>query len=70
MIPDLAELKLLRAMQAEAMEWTRNLDESAQRPGEAEVAELADLQKELALRAEALIEKLTQQAHQGGGGAR
>jgi hypothetical protein len=70
MIPDLAELKLLRAMQAEAMEWTRNLDESAQRPGEAEVAELADLQKELALRAEALIEKLTQQAPQGGGGAR
>lgn len=60
LIPDLAELKLLRAMQAEAMEWTRNLDEAPQRPDGAEVEELADLQKELAQRAEALIQKLTQ----------
>lgn len=66
-IPELAELKLLRAMQAEAMEWTRNLDETAQRPGEAELAELADLQQELATRAVVLIEKITQQAPAGEG---
>lgn len=60
-IPDLAELKLLRAMQAEAMDWTRNADESVSAPGAAELAELADLQRELAERGEKLVEKLTQQ---------
>ncbi|MBK7404301.1 MAG: hypothetical protein IPJ41_06610 [Phycisphaerales bacterium] len=58
-IPDLAELKLLRAMQAEAMEWTRNTDEAASRPDEAELTELAGLQRELASRGAALVEKLT-----------
>ncbi|VAX41735.1 hypothetical protein MNBD_PLANCTO03-1216 [hydrothermal vent metagenome] len=63
-IPELSELLLLRAMQAEAMEWTRNLDESPERPADselAELAELADLQHELAERAKELVEKLTQQ---------
>jgi len=67
-VPELAELKLLRAMQAEAMEWTRNLDESGQRPAEGELSELADLQQELAARAAELVEKLTEnrQAPVGG----
>ncbi len=64
LVPELAELKLLRAMQAEAMEWTRNLDESGRRPAEGELGELADLQRELAARAAELVEKLTEQ--QGG----
>lgn len=63
-IPDLAELKLLRAMQAEAMEWTRNIDEAPARPSDTELADLAGLQQELAERAEELVNKLTQQ--QGG----
>ncbi len=63
--PELAELKLLRAMQAEAMEWTRNIDESPKRSGYAELSELADLQQELAARAAELVEKLTQQPPQG-----
>ncbi|HZW10280.1 MAG TPA: hypothetical protein VFF69_10295, partial [Phycisphaerales bacterium] len=60
-IPELAELKLLRAMQAEAMEWTRNIDESGGAAAEAELRELAELQGELAARGELLVEKLTQQ---------
>lgn len=59
-VPEIAELKLLRAMQAEAMEWTRNLDEAGRRPLPAELSELADLQSELAGRAAELVEKLTQ----------
>ncbi|MDQ7012719.1 MAG: hypothetical protein Q9O74_02345 [Planctomycetota bacterium] len=68
LVPELAELKLLRAMQAEAMEWTRNLDESGRRPAEGELGELADLQQELAARAAELVEKLTEnrQAPVGG----
>jgi len=66
-IPELAELKLLRAMQAEAMEWTRNLDEAPQRPAQAELAELAELQQELATRAGVLVEKLTQPQGPTGG---
>lgn len=59
-VPEIAELKLLRAMQAEAMEWTRNLDEAGRRPLPTELSELADLQSELAGRASELVEKLTQ----------
>jgi hypothetical protein len=60
-IPELAELKLLRAMQAEAMEWTRNVDEADTGATDAEMRELSDLQRELAARGEQLVEKLTQQ---------
>ncbi|MFG0259816.1 MAG: hypothetical protein ACF8LK_05620, partial [Phycisphaerales bacterium JB041] len=67
-VPEIAELKLLRAMQAEAMEWTRNLDEAGRRPLPTELRELADLQSELAGRASELVEKLTQ-GQQGPGGA-
>lgn len=59
-VPEIAELKLLRTMQAEVMEWTRNIDESGQRPAADELDEVAGLQADLAERAEALIEKLTQ----------
>lgn len=69
-VPEIAELKLLRAMQAEAMEWTRNLDEAGRRPLPTELSELADLQSELAGRAAELVEKLTQgQQGPDGGGA-
>jgi len=63
-IPELAELKLLRAMQAEAMEWTRNIDESPAPGADADLRELAELQRELAERGEALVEKLMQQQQQ------
>lgn len=68
LVPDLAELKLLRAMQAEAMTWTRNLDEAAVRPGPEEVAELAELQGQLTERAEALVARLSQPADGAGQG--
>lgn len=67
-VPEIAELKLLRAMQAEAMEWTRNLDEAGRRPLPAELSELADLQSDLAGRAAELVEKLTQGQQGPGGG--
>lgn len=61
LVPDLAELKLLRAMQAEAMTWTQNVEEAPERPASAEVEELATLQRQLAERAAQLAERLTQQ---------
>ncbi len=61
LVPDLAELKLLRAMQAQVMVWTQNLDESAQQPSSQEIAQVASLQRELADRGRELVEKLSQQ---------
>lgn len=61
LIPPIAELKLLRAMQAEAAERTRALEDAVDADGPAELAATAQLQKSLAENATALLEKLKQQ---------
>ncbi|MBM4107234.1 MAG: hypothetical protein FJ255_00205 [Phycisphaerae bacterium] len=64
LVPELAELRLLRLMQEEAAERTRTLGEPDARGDPAEVAAVAALQRELAEQARALLEKLMQE--QGG----
>ncbi len=64
LLPPAAELKLLRAMQAEALAWTRELDESPE-PDATELEMLSELQTDLQTRGEELIEKLFQN-QQGG----
>jgi len=59
LVPPVAELKLLRAMQAEAADLTRTLDEAGADLGPDEVASLVRLQADLAERAKQLMEKLT-----------
>lgn len=61
LVPDLAELKLLRAMQAQVMVWSQNLDESAEKPSAQEIEQVATLQRALADRGKILVEKLSQQ---------
>lgn len=60
LVPPLADLLLLREMQAQALEWTRALDE-AQQVGASvtadELAELEGLQRSLAERAQLLLER-------------
>jgi hypothetical protein len=63
LIPDLAELRLLRGMQQQAAELTRALDEAGD-PAAADLEALARLQSDLATHGEALIERL-QQNQQG-----
>jgi hypothetical protein len=60
LIPPLAELRLLRAMQQEAADLTRSLDETRSAASEADLAGLADLQKSLSEQAEALVQKVSQ----------
>ncbi len=61
LIPPIAELRILREMQQEAADWTRELDADA-RPDPGEKARLAELQRELATRGEALVQAVMQQA--------
>ncbi len=61
LIPPIAELRVLREMQQEAADWTRDLDADP-RPDPGEKARLAELQRELATRGEALVQTVTQQA--------
>jgi hypothetical protein len=57
MLPPLAELRLLRAMQDEAAQTTRGIDE-AKDPLEGELAGLGDLQRNLAKRGDELVKKM------------
>jgi hypothetical protein len=59
-IPPIAELKLLRAMQQDTALRTRALAE-AQKPDEAELDEVGSVQRDLAKQGTALIKKLSQQ---------
>ncbi len=65
LIPPMAELKLLRSMQEEALAWTRALNEAGETTDD-ELEELAALQGELASRGAALIEKMSQQQQRRG----
>lgn len=67
-IPELAELKLLRSMQQEVADWTRNIDESGARPSGEELEDISSLQRDLAERGQVLIDKLTGQAEGGDAG--
>ncbi len=73
-VPPLAEVKLLRAMQQEALDLTRQAEQLAKEggPASAEGKQLAEsvaaLQEALAEQGKTLIEKMKQQ-QQGGGGA-
>lgn len=60
LIPPLAELRLLRAMQQEAADLTRSLDETRSAASDAELTGLVDLQKSLSEQAEALVQKVNQ----------
>ncbi len=64
LLPPAAELKLLRAMQTEALDWTRALDEAGNADS-SELEELGKLQNELQTRGEELVQKLFQN-QQGG----
>ncbi|MFG0328175.1 MAG: hypothetical protein ACF8SC_13025 [Phycisphaerales bacterium JB037] len=66
LIPPVAELKLLRSMQVEALELTRRF-ESTDRPGMSE-AQLADLQRQLAELGRELIDRMSQQGGVAPGG--
>jgi hypothetical protein len=59
LVPPLAELKMLRAMQIEAAEWTRMIAEGQSDSGELD--QLSVLQNELAERGQKLVEQLQQQ---------
>jgi hypothetical protein len=59
-IPPIAELKLLRAMQQDAALRTRSLAEAAA-PNAAEIDEVGSLQRDLAKQGSALIKKLSEQ---------
>lgn len=61
LIPPIAELRILREMQQEAADWTRELDADV-RPDPGEKARLVELQRELATRGEALVQAVMQQA--------
>jgi hypothetical protein len=58
LIPPIAELKLLKTMQQEAMEQTRALDDAQQAPANDEVSSLAQFQRALHQRADELVKKL------------
>ncbi len=64
LIPDLAELRLLRGMQQQAAELTRALDDDRDTATPADVDALGRLQSDLAEQGDALIERLQQ--NQGG----
>lgn len=61
MVPPIAELKLLRAMQAEAADRTRALEKATDEQAPAELAATAALQRALLDNANTLLEKLKQQ---------
>ena len=65
-IPPIAELKLLRAMQAEAAERTRLFGQGEQDAAADELTEISSLQRELAKFAGELLEKIKQE-NEGGG---
>lgn len=65
LVPPVAELKLLRAMQIEAASWTRSIDEHGAEEGELD--ELSALQQSLGERGKKLIEQLQQATPQPGG---
>ena len=67
-IPPIAELKLLRAMQAEAADRTRLVGQGEQGAAADELTEISSLQRELAKFAGELLEKLKQE-NEGGGAA-
>lgn len=74
LIPELAELRLLRGLQVQAAEFTRALEESTEGAAPGEVEELGRLQSELAERGEELIRKMQRPAgppgdRPAGGGA-
>ncbi len=60
LIPPVAELMVLRAMQQQAMSLTRSLDESPTPPTADDLADAAALQSDLARHAAELIEQLSQ----------
>ncbi len=60
LLPPIAELKLLRAMQAEVVARARELDEAGQAEPTA-VRELGDLQREIEAEAQGLIDRMKQQ---------
>ncbi len=64
LVPQLAELRLLRAMQQEAADITRSLDESKEPGAAEEVGGLGNLQRDLSDRAAELMKKLQQQQPQ------
>ncbi len=65
LVPPVAELKLLRAMQIEAASWTRAIDEDGADDGELD--ELSSLQQSLGERGKMLIEQLQKATPQPGG---
>ncbi len=73
LVPPIAELKLLRAMQAEALGRTRAAHrlavEQGRQPDAFELEDVGALQQELRTYAERLIEQLQQQQGGGGGNA-
>ncbi len=58
LVPPVAELLVLRAMQEQAMTLTRSLDESPDPPTPADLADVAELQTDLARHATELIDAL------------
>jgi len=65
-VPPAAELKLLRAMQQEAIEMTRSADEGAQ-ADRVQIAEDATrLQDGIATQARELLDRLAEQNREGG----
>ena len=64
LIPDLAELRLLRQMQADLADRTRRVDESAEQTRAESVEELGSEQADLADLGRALVERLEQQQGQ------
>ncbi len=64
LLPPASELKLLRAMQGEALAWTRELDDSGE-VNSTELEMLSELQTDLQERGEELIEKLFQNQQRG-----
>ncbi|HPO91980.1 MAG TPA: hypothetical protein PL072_00790 [Phycisphaerales bacterium] len=68
-LPPAAELRLLRALQEEAMLATREVGENP-RATPQDIAEVAKLQKELAERGRALLEKVSEQAPSAAPGGR
>ena len=65
MIPPIAELKLLRAMQAEAAERTRSLEDAKDDGAAEELGTISQLQSELAKHAQALLDKLKEPGDEG-----
>lgn len=65
LIPPIAELRLLRAMQQDLLDQTRMIEDFGSTPEEARA--IGDLQDEIASQGEVLIEKMKQQQGEGDG---